>query len=197
MLRSRKIAVTGGLASGKSTVCRILKELGAFTVDADVIVHQLLSPTSDVGKQVIDLLGATIITENRIDRTKVANIVFKQPALLNALEKILHPEVQKCIDSEYEHLAQQFSLFVAEIPLLFETNLETRFDTVIAVTAPPFLARQRFAAKTGYEPIEYDRRNARLLSPQEKARQAHYHIRNDGNEATLKKQVENILKKLY
>ena len=104
--------MTGGLASGKSTVCRILKELGAYTVDADTIVHQLLSPKNAVGSKVIQLLGTNIITEDQIDRTKVANIVFKQPKLLTALEKILHPEVQKAIDREYDQIMSEVPLFV-------------------------------------------------------------------------------------
>ena len=187
MLKSRKIAVTGGLASGKTTVCRILKELGAYTVDADTIVHQLLSLKSDVEKNVIELLGAQIISGDQIDRTKVADIVFKNPNLLKALEHILHPEVQKVIDQEYEQVASRVPLFVAEVPLLFEANLQPHFDAVIAVTANLAHARERFAAKTGYDPTEYDRRTSRLLHQEEKARRAHYHLINNGTTEELKK----------
>lgn len=192
MLKSKKIAVTGGLASGKSTVCRILKELGAYTVDADAIVHQLLSSKNAVGKKVIELLGAEIVTGDQIDRTKVATIVFKKPHQLKALEQILHPEVQKAIDHEYERVAANTPLFVAEIPLLFEANLQPHFDAVIAVTSQPATARQRFAAKTGYDPSEYDRRTSRLLPQEEKARLAHYHIANDGTEEELMETVKNL-----
>lgn len=196
MLKSLKIAVTGGLASGKTTVCRILKELGAYTVDADTIVHQLLSLKSDIEKNVIELLGAEIISGDQIDRTKVADIVFKNPNLLKALEQILHPQVQKVIDQEYDQVASRVPLFVAEVPLLFEANLQPHFDAVIAVTADPAHARERFAAKTGYDPTEYDRRTSRLLPQEEKARRAHYHLINNGTTEELKKNVKQIYENL-
>lgn len=188
--------MTGGLASGKSTVCRILKELGAYTVDADTIVHQLLSPKNAVGSKVIQLLGTNIITEDQIDRTKVANIVFKQPKLLTALEKILHPEVQKAIDREYDQIMSEVPLFVAEVPLLFEANLEPHFDAVIAVATDPSLARKRFTAKTASDPTEYDRRTKRLMPQKEVALRAHYQIHNDGDLAQLRLQVERIYPEL-
>lgn len=165
-------------------------------MDADTIVYQLLSPKSDVGIKVVGLLGAKIITGDQIDRTKVANIVFKEPQLLAALERIIHPEVQKSINLEYERVASQVPLFVAEIPLLFEANLASHFDTVIALTTDPQTARQRFAAKTGYEPLEYDRRTARLFPQEKKAQLAHYHIVNNTTESELRFKVESLCKKI-
>src|SRR5580700_5876146 len=93
MLKTKKIAVTGGLAAGKTTVCQIFKELGAYVVSADEIVHQLLSPGTTVGQQVIKLLGSDIISGQELDRKKIAAKVFFQRDLLHLLEEIIHPAV--------------------------------------------------------------------------------------------------------
>ena len=79
MLRLRKVAVTGGLSCGKSSVCRIFKELGAYVVSADEIVHRLLSTKTNLGQQVISLLGKEIITNGKINRSTIAKKVFNDP----------------------------------------------------------------------------------------------------------------------
>ena len=85
MLKIKKVAVTGGLAAGKTTVCQLFKELGACVVSADEIVHQLLSPGTAVGQQVVSLLGSDIISDQGLDRKKIAAKVFSQPDLLLSL----------------------------------------------------------------------------------------------------------------
>ena len=102
MLRLKKIAVTGNVASGKSTVCLFLKECGAYVVNADSIVHKLLSPETTLGKSIINLLGYDVIIDGQFDRRAIAEKVFKDYSLLKDLEKILHPEVQKEINKEYQ-----------------------------------------------------------------------------------------------
>ena len=98
MLKSKKIAITGNLASGKSTVCQFFKEQGAYVVSSDEIVHQLLSPETNIGKKVIALLGKDIVVEDRLNREAIAKIVFRDRQLLLRLEELLHPEVQKEIE---------------------------------------------------------------------------------------------------
>ena len=121
MLKLKKIAVTGGISSGKSTFCQYLKELGAETINADTVVHRLLSPNTILGLQVIDLLGPDIVKDDRIDRSIVASKVFSDYKLLDQLEGLLHPAVFRETERLYQEAVQQaFPLFVAEIPLLFE-----------------------------------------------------------------------------
>lgn len=197
MLKFKKIAVTGGLSCGKSSVCRLLKELGATVVSADEIVHQLLSSQVSFGQQVIKLLGSDIVVDGHIDRSRIAKKVFDNQTLLISLEKILHPAVKNEIERAYQNtLAKdQNQLFVAEIPLLFESDLG-EFDAVIAVIAEDSICKQRFEHSTGYKQDEFDKRMARQLSPEEKAQKADFVIRNDGSFEDLRQTVKTFYKKL-
>ena len=93
MLKLKKIAITGGLSAGKTTVCQLFKECGAYVMSADEIVHRLLSPHTRIGQQVIALLGSDILSGAEIDRKKVSEKVFPYPDKLRALERIIHPAV--------------------------------------------------------------------------------------------------------
>ncbi|MBS4168237.1 dephospho-CoA kinase [Parachlamydia sp. AcF125] len=198
MLGYRKIAVTGGLSSGKSSVCRFFKDLGAYVVSADLIVHQLLSPETAPGQKVIRLLGEEILVDRQIDRLKVAQKVFNNPELLKSLEKILHPAVLDEIERNYQtaYREQKTSLFMAEVPLLFEIGAEKRYDCAIAILADPKVSQQRFMDATGLDAIAYDKRMAQQLSPYEKAYKADYVIINNGNLADVQEMVKILFDQL-
>lgn len=195
MLTLRKLAITGGLSCGKSTVCRIFKELGAYTVSADDVVHQLLSSNADIIKKVVQSLGKDILVDQKIDRSLVANIVFKNDQLLKSLEEIVHPATYKEIDNAYRIQLEKTnrpSLFVAEIPLLFESHGEATYDFTVAVVASPLVCINRFCKKTGLSTSEYEKRTARQLSMREKAEQADYVIINNGTLEELNEMVKQI-----
>jgi len=194
MLKLNKVAVTGGVASGKSLFCDNLKELGAYTVDADAVVHQLLSPRTDLGKKVIALLGEEIIKEGKIDRNAVAEKVFQNRNLLLELETILHPAVEREIESQFLEVEKngKAELFVAEIPLLFETGAEQFFDSTVAVVTNPETALKRFKEKTKRSDEEYQSRRARQLPMTEKAELAHYVVENSRGKEELKKEAEKL-----
>lgn len=189
----KKVAVTGGLSCGKSTVCNFFKELGAYVVNADQIVHRLLSPIHPIGKKVIALLGSEILMEGQIVRSKIAEKVFQQPELLSSLERILLPTVHDAIEDEY-HRATLSSqpLFVAEVPLLFETHEERYYDVTIAVVAPSTLCLERFKKSTGYSEQQYNGRMARQLTPEMKGKKATYLIVNDGSFDEMQRKVASI-----
>lgn len=196
MLKLRKVAVTGGLSCGKSTVCRIFKELGAYVVSADKIVHHLLSTDTNLGLEVVNLLGPEVMVNQKIDRSHVARLVFQNLNLLKALEEILHPAVYREIDHEYREQQQHSSpppLFIAEIPLLFESGGKRDFDAVIAVVADDELCLRRFEETTGWDQTEFSKRMARQLSPFEKAVRADYVIVNNGTLSEL----HQITRELY
>ena len=186
MLSLRKIAVTGGISSGKSTVCQILKEEGAYVVDADEITHKLLSLETEVGKRVLNLLGREIITENQIDRKKIANIVFSDLDKLQALEQMIHPYVRQMIKAEYEKIkdSKEYCCFVAEVPLLYEAHMQKDFDDVIAVI--------------GREPKTeaLAARMERQLPSGIKALMADFVINNNEDLPALRSQVKNLLRRI-
>ncbi len=198
MLNCCTVAVTGTVSSGKSSVCRILQDLGAHVVDADAIVHRLLSPDTDIGNKVISLLGSGVISNGRFDRAKIAEKVFDNVALLRALENILHPAVQQEIAAQYQYVNTTTSvpLFVAEVPLLFESNSQGFYDWIVVVSAPKELCCQRFIQKTPYGEQEYHKRSARLMPLAEKEQRADFVIENSGNLAVLENAVRAIYPKL-
>lgn len=193
MLTLKKVAVTGGLASGKSSVCRIFEDWGAYVVSADKIVHQLLSPHTAVGKKIVRELGPEIVSGDKLDRAKIAEKVFTHPDKLQNLENIIHPAVFDEIEKQYQQIKHQkrYHLFVAEIPLLYESEKEHLFDYVLAVVADPALCRQRFEIEKNYSSEEFDRRMLKQLHPLEKAAKADHIIYNNGD---LKELNENVMK---
>lgn len=178
----KKIAVTGLIGSGKSSVCQILKELGAVTVDSDKIAHQLLDPKTSIGKKIIDLLGEEVVVDGTLSRKEIAKRVFNHPKKLRALEETLHPEVLTRIKEIYEENQGKSSLFVVEIPLLYEIHADKYFDAVILVTSN----------KPHRISDDYQLRKKRLLPLGEKKKRADFIIENNGTLAQLKQQVSTL-----
>lgn len=198
MLALKKIAVTGGVACGKSTVCRLLEELGAHVVSADHIVHSLLSSDPTTIRTVAELLGSEVLQRGKVDRQLVAKKVFNNLALLHALEALLHPLVEKEISYQYQKVQQigSASLFVAEIPLLYEAGADSFFDAVIAVTAPWKQCQERFITNNPDAIDTLSKRAERQLPQQEKARRAQFVIDNSGDLSTLEANVKELYHKL-
>lgn len=197
-VKLKKVAVTGGLACGKSKVCSFLKLLGAYVVSADEVVHQLLSSDTILGQKVIRLIGSDIVVDGHIHRPLVAKKVFDQPELLHALESLLHPAVFDEIETRFQkaRAEDKNKLFVAEIPLLYESGFDPFFDAVIAVVADSDTCGERFTAigKEGLE--EYKKRSQHQMSMVEKAQRADYVIENNGSLDALRQSVENVYKQL-
>lgn len=181
----KKIAVTGGIASGKTTVCQMFKEMGAAVFFADEIVHELFSNRKLIEK-IMSEFGEKILQNGQIDRNALGDLVFKDPQKLKRLEAILHPMVLDRIEEEYVKAKGLF--FVAEIPLLYEIGFEERFDIVVAVIADEKIAKKRFMAK-GFSEEEFERRSQRHLTPEEKAALAHFVLTNNGTLDHLRKEV--------
>lgn len=194
MLKLKKIAVTGSLSAGKTSVCQLMGEEGAFIIDADEIVHHLLASDVDCIQKITTLLGQKVRSSNHIDRKLVASIVFSDPQKLYELERIIHPKVIEAIDKAYDQAkaAKTYKVFIVECPLLFEIGWEKFFDKTIMVTAPERECISRFKQK-GFDPKEYDLRQNRFMSTEEKIKLSDFVIHNDGSKSELKKQVMSIL----
>lgn len=198
MLRLKKVAVTGGLSCGKSSVCLYFKELGAYVVSADEIVHRQLSLNTSLGQHVVSLLGNEIIKDKELDRKAIAKKVFNNPPLLHSLEQLIHPVVMQEIEKQYQQIKKQgtIPLFIAEIPLLFEVADTHNFDAIIAVWADPKLCKQRFQSATGYGEEEFNNRMAFQMSPEEKNKRADYVIDNSGSTEETRKAVAALFTNL-
>jgi dephospho-CoA kinase len=130
------VGLTGGIASGKSTVSQFLKEAGSFIVDADKIAHDLLKKKGPVYRQVLNIFGMQILgEEGEIDRKKLGEIVFRDPRRLMALNQIIHPFVFEVAEQERSAIGtvDPHAVIVFDAPLLIETNAYKKVDMVILV----------------------------------------------------------------
>lgn len=192
MLNFKKVAVTGGLSSGKSAVCNFFRKLNAYVVSADEIVHQLLSLDTETGQQVAAIFGSDVIKNNTLDRPAIAERAFSDPSLLKKLEECIYPAVIKTIERHYQeakHLNPP--LFLVEIPKLFEAGMEKWFDAVITVSTDEELCRKRFEDRGGTDQ-EYDRRMANQMPIKEKIKRSNYIIENNGGLEELKTSVAKL-----
>ncbi len=199
MLVLLKVAVTGGLACGKTSVCRVLAEYGACVVDADKLVHNLLSHDKAIGKKVIALLGAHVLVKGKLDRGEIARAVFSDAEKLISLESILHPALKEKIEDIYISCTKACPpppFFVVEIPLLYEAHFDHFYDIVVAVVADENLCRSRFTAKTGCSAEEYDKRMLRQMPVTQKANLADYVLLNNGDMGLLEKNTIKLIKEL-
>ncbi|NGX39113.1 MAG: Dephospho-CoA kinase [Chlamydiae bacterium] len=167
-------------------------------MSADEIVHQLLSPYSSIGPQIVQLLGREIVKGDTFDRKAIAKKVFNQKELLTALELLLHPAVLEEIEIHYEQIKNQskYPLFIAEIPLLYEIESAHLFDTVIAVVANRETAKKRFLACTDHPEEEFEKRMTHQMPLTQKSAQADFTLTNDGTLAELEHQVDTLFQQL-
>ena len=183
------IAVTGPFASGKSTFVRLLGELGAETVSADEIVHDLLAEDDQTISRVVERFGSDVLKDRSVDRRALARKVFGDPEALRDLEDILHPLVRR--ETERRVVASGADLFVTEVPLLFEGESSGDYDYTVAVIVPEE-RRRAWAAERGVDEAALRAIEARQLPQEEKARRADIVVQNDGGVDKLKRQAEKL-----
>lgn len=188
------IAVTGPLACGKSTFVRILGDLGAETVSADALVHDLLSGDEKTVQRISQRFGDGVRgEEGGIDRRALAEKVFGDAEALKDLEDILHPLVRE--ETDRRIAASGAEVFVAEIPLLFEGGRSGQFDLTVTVTAPEE-RRKAWASERGMGEDQRQAIEARQLPQEEKARRADAVVENDGDLGKLTEQARGLFEKV-
>ena len=192
-MRPIAVAITGGIGAGKSEALAAFAEHGAATVSSDEIVHHLLSANEDVRRALLERLGDGILDEGgRVDRGRIAEIVFADPEALAFLEALLHPLVAAEYLTWREALAALPSpprVCVTEVPLLYEVGSETSFDKVVVITAPSKLREQR-------RRVRADDRDSRLLPDAEKVKRADYAYVNTGTLDELDAWVGEVMTEL-
>ena len=184
------VALTGGIGAGKSTVAQNFAELGALVVDADQLARIAIERGSDGFAEVLLRFGDEIILNGDIDRKKLAEIVFSDEAARKDLERIIHPRVQATFAEVVEDLEHD-DILIYEIPLLAETDAAEKFDYIITVEADIELRKERLL-KRGLYISQIEKRMAAQASQESREAIADSVIRNDGDEDSLLRQVENL-----
>ena len=193
------IGVTGSLATGKSTVTALLKELGAKVIDADAVVHrQLKDRRSLCYRAICARFGKDILTQGEIDRKKLAKIVFNDPQELKQLEGIIHPITKQVIWAKAEAFLKQKKsrVVVLDVPLLFESGWAKDVDAVIVVAAERSAQIARAVRKLHISPLEAEQRIKQQLPLPYKKRRADFVVDNNGNIKETKRQVQDLWKKI-
>lgn len=190
----QRIALTGGIATGKSYVVTRLRAGGVPVVDADVLAREAVARGSVGLAAVAARFGPQVLTpEGDLDRKRVGEIVFRDPGARLDLEAIVHPFVRRRIAEFFESVADGTDFAVADIPLLYETGQEKTFDKVIVVACAPATQIARVMARDGLSRDAAERRLAAQMPIDEKVKQADYVIHTDGPYAETDAQVTWML----
>ena len=184
------VALTGGIGAGKSAVAQNFAELGALVIDADQLARMAIERGSDGFAEVLLRFGEEVILNGDIDRKKLAEIVFSDQGARKDLEAIIHPRVQAIFAEAVADLDHD-DILIYEIPLLAETNAADKFDYVITVEADLDLRKERLL-KRGLYISQIEKRIASQTSEESRIAIADTVIRNDGDEDSLLRQVENL-----
>ena len=185
-----KVALTGGIGSGKSAAGDFFEDLGAVVVDADQLARDVIERGTDGFDELIATFGDDILTNGILDRSKLGQIVFADPEARKTLEAIIHPRVAEAFDEIIEDSPED-SVIIYQIPILVETKGEDRFDYIITVeaTLENRIARLKNRGLKGYE---IEARLKAQASDADRAAIADAVFKNDGDLDQLLRQVENI-----
>lgn len=186
------VALTGNIASGKSEVARMLAELGATVIDADVLAREVVEPGQPAFEAIVRHFGTDVLApDGTIDRAWLRSVVFADVTQREALNRIVHPEVRRRRDELVaEARARGDDVVIAVIPLLFETAMQSEFDRVILVDAPEEVRLERLLARSGISADEGRQMMAAQIDPRTKRPGAHFIIENDSTIDTLHANVE-------
>lgn len=193
-----RVALTGGIATGKSYCLGRFARRGIPVIDADVLAHTVVRRGEPAWTAVSNRFGEHVLRpDGEIDRVKLGAIVFADIAARRDLEAIIHPAVYAAVKSWYESLGDSVSPFaVADIPLLYETGHEVDFDRVVVTWCPPAMQIERITRRDGLTEGEARARLAAQMPIDEKARRADYVVKTDGSFAETDRQVAEIYESL-
>ena len=192
---SGNFGLTGGVASGKTTVARLFKVLGARILDADHIGHELLRAPQPAYHEIVQRFGFEILDrQGEIDRKRLGALVFVDPGKLQALNALLHPRILERIDrlAEGFRLQDPHVLVLVDAALIYEANLARWFSKIIVTWCRPEQQLERLIAKTGLSREEAQRRIAVQIPAEEKRRRADYVIDCSGDMESTQAQVAAV-----
>jgi len=185
-----KIGLTGGIGSGKSTVCQLFSALSIPIIDADIIAREVVAPRQAALARIQQNFGDILLADGTLDRKKLGQIIFADPAKKQWLENLLHPLIYQRLKTE---AATQLSPYVIlAIPLLFETDMTDLVDRILVIDCPETLQLQRVKQRDQLDDDQIQRIIASQSSREERLRQADDIIDNSKSTAELAEQVKNL-----
>jgi dephospho-CoA kinase len=191
-----RVGLTGGIASGKSTVARLLVELGAVLIDGDALAREVVARGTPGLAQVVEEFGPDVLTpQGDLDRPALGRIVFADEAARRRLEAITHPLIFERY-AELEAAAPPDALVVHDIPLLAESGRADTFDEVLVVDAPPELQVERMLHERGWTREEAESRIAAQATREDRLAIATYVIDNTGTLDDLRERVHEVYDEL-
>jgi dephospho-CoA kinase len=191
-----RVGLTGGVASGKSTVSAILDELGAVVIDADRLAREVVAKGTPGLRQVVAAFGPEVLTpDGELDRARVGALVFADEDERRVLEGIVHPLVFERI-VELEQAAPEGALVVHDIPLLAESGRADTFDAVVVVDAPRELQVERMVRDRGWTVADAEARIAAQATREDRLALATHVIENTGTLEDLRRRVEEVHQQL-
>ena len=185
-----KVALTGGIGSGKSAAGDFFEDLGAVVVDADQLSRDVIERGTDGFDELVATFGDEILTNGILDRSKLGQIVFADPAARKTLEAIIHPRVAEAFDEIIEGSPED-AVIIYQIPILVETKGQDRFDYVITVEATLENRISRLKNR-GLKSYEIEARMKAQATDEQRAEIADLIFKNDGDLDSLLRQVENV-----
>ena len=193
------VGLTGGIASGKSTVARMLTEKGALLIDFDELAHAVQEPEGPVWREIVAHFGRDILGPDRaIDRRKLGSVVFGDREKLELLNRLVHPAVFKEWQRRIAEIraVRPDAIVLSDIPLLFEADLKSLVDLVLLVYIPPEEQICRLMARNGCGRDEAMSRLAAQMPIDEKLPAADIVIRNDGSPEETRRAVNDLWEEL-
>jgi dephospho-CoA kinase len=199
MKRFLLVGLTGGIATGKSTVSTMFAHLGAKVVDADLLAREVVMPGQPAHEEIVSEFGPDVLAEDgSLDRKRLGAIVFADAGKRRRLEEITHPAIyrrQQRILSVYEEEAFE-GIVIWDAALLIESGSARAMDRVVVVTADPATELERLMARDGFSEEEARRRIASQMPVSEKAKAADYVIDNSGGRAETERRVREVYRAL-
>lgn len=191
------IGLTGGIASGKSTVVEMIKEAGYKVIDADQLVHDMQTKGGRLYQALLDWLGETILlSDGELNRPKLGQLIFSSEEMRHQSAEIQGKIIREELASKRDGLAKEEDVFFMDIPLLIENDYQDWFDRIWLVVVSPGVQRQRLMKRNHLSAEEADMRIASQMPLSEKLPYASLVIDNNGSIDDLKEKVKSAIKDL-
>lgn len=195
-----RIALTGGIATGKSTVARMFTELGAVVLDADQAARQVVKPGSECSRKLLSLLGPDCFDQDgELKRREVRERIVADERVRQEVSSILHPYIMEAMETawrEQHNASGGRSVVILDIPLLFEKQLEDRFQLIILAHAPRDLQITRLVARDGVSPAQAEKTLFMQWPIDDKRALSHVIIDNSGSLEETRRQVLSVWRKI-